>query len=165
MKKFMGKFRGKVENNIDPLRLGRIQVSVPAVLGDSTLSWAEPCLPYGGAGVGFFAIPPRGARVWVEFEDGNPDYPIWTGCFWTEAGDLPVPAPYTPEKKILKTDAGTITLNDSAQDSSITIETNKNPKLKIILNSQGIELTTGQGASIKLSGNKVSINGNALEVE
>lgn len=82
MKRYYGKYRGKVENNIDPMQLGRIQVSAPAVLGDGTLSWAMPCTPYAGSGVGFFAIPPVGANVWVEFEGGDPDYPIWAGCFW-----------------------------------------------------------------------------------
>lgn len=76
---FFGKYRGKVENNIDPMMMGRVQVSVPAVLGDGGLSWAMPCAPYAGSGVGFFAIPPTGANVWVEFEGGDPDYPIWSG--------------------------------------------------------------------------------------
>lgn len=76
MTKYYGKYRGKVENTIDPLMLGRIQVSAPAVLGDGTLSWAMPCTPYAGPGVGFFAIPPVGANVWVEFEAV-----IWTTPF------------------------------------------------------------------------------------
>lgn len=61
--KYFGKFRGKVENTIDPLMLARIQISVPAVLGQGSLSWAMPCVPYAGPGVGFFAIPPVGANI------------------------------------------------------------------------------------------------------
>ena len=34
MTQFFGKYRGKVENNVDPLQQGRVQVSVPAVLGE-----------------------------------------------------------------------------------------------------------------------------------
>jgi hypothetical protein len=63
-RQFFGKYRGSVANNIDPQMMGRIQVSVPAVLGEGSLSWAMPCAPYAGPGVGFFAIPPNGARVW-----------------------------------------------------------------------------------------------------
>jgi hypothetical protein len=78
----------------------------------------------------------------------------------------PPPPSGTDPKMLIKTKGGhSILLDDSPGQGGITIETGGNPKMKIILNSQGIELTTGQGASIKLSGNKVSINGNALEVE
>ena len=50
-----------------------------------------PCAPFAGSGVGFFALPPVGANVWVEFEGGDPDYPIWSGCFWG-AGEVPAHA-------------------------------------------------------------------------
>ena len=79
---YYGKYRGKVANPIDPLGLGRIQVEVPAVYGDGTLNWAMPCAPYAGPGVGFFVIPPKDANIWVEFEAGDIDSPIWSGCFW-----------------------------------------------------------------------------------
>ena len=64
------------------MQRGRVQVSVPAVLGDGQLSWAEACVPYAGDSVGLFVVPPVGANVWVEFEGGDPAYPILGGCFW-----------------------------------------------------------------------------------
>lgn len=85
---FFGKYRGKVEMNLDPLGVGRVQVSVADVMGDGSLAWAMPCLPGAGPGVGIFTIPPVGANVWVEFERGDPDYPIWSGGFW-DTGDTP----------------------------------------------------------------------------
>ncbi len=160
MKKFLGKFRGKVENNVDPMQLGRIQASVPAVLGEGKMSWAMPCVPYAGSGVGFFAIPPVGANVWVEFEGGDPDYPVWSGCFWG-SGEVPA-QPAIAEMKVLKTDTATITVNDIPGAGGITIETSTG--MKIIINAQGIEITNGQGGSIKLTGPQVSINSGALEV-
>ena len=160
MTEFFGKYRGKVENNVDSMQLGRIQVSVPAVLGEGRMSWAMPCVPYAGSGVGFFAIPPVGANVWVEFEGGNPDSPIWSGCFWGR-GEVPA-QPAVAEMKVLKTDVGTITINDLQGTGGITIETTTGMKMEIT--AQGIEITNGQGASIKLEGPKVSINGSALEV-
>jgi len=159
MSQFFGKYRGKVENNVDPRQMGRIQMTVPTVLGTNHLNWAMPCVPYAGPGVGFFAIPPVGANVWIEFENGDPDYPIWTGCFWEE-GDLPAD-PALAEKKVFKTDVGTITLDDTPGTGGIRIETTSN--MKIELKSQGIEISNGQ-ASIKIQGATVSINGNALEV-
>jgi len=160
MSQFFGKYRGKVENNIDPLQQGRIQVSVPAVLGDGRLSWAMPCVPYAGPGVGFFTIPPVGANVWVEFEGGEPDYPIWSGCFWG-TGEVPA-LPAVAEMKVLKTSTATITLNDLPGAGGITIETITG--MKIAITMMGIEINNGQGASIKLTGPQISLNDGALEV-
>lgn len=161
MSQFWGKYRGKVENNVDPNEKGRIQVSIPAVLGDSTLSWALPCVPYAGSGVGFFTIPPTGANVWVEFEGGNPDYPIWSGCFWGDNDSVPA-SPALAQKKVLKTDSCTLTLDDTPGAGGVTIETSNG--MKIVMNAQGIEINDGQGGSIKLNGPKVAINDSALEV-
>lgn len=157
---FFGKYRGKVENNLDPMDMGRLQVSVPAVLGDGKLSWAMPCVPYAGPGIGLFLIPPVGANIWVEFEGGDPDYPIWTGCFWATR-EIPA-KPAMADIKILKTDSGMITINDLPGVEGITIETTAG--MKIDIDTTGIEITNGQGGSIKLTGPKVSINDDALEV-
>ena len=160
MSTFYGKYRGKVENNVDPQQQGRIQVSVPAVLGEGTLSWAMPSAPYGGPQVGLFTIPPTGANVWVEFEGGDPNYPIWSGCFWG-IGEGPDPLALA-QKKILKTDTATITVDDTPGAGGIKIETATGMKIEV--NSMGIEINNGQGASIKLSGPQISLNDGALEV-
>jgi uncharacterized protein involved in type VI secretion and phage assembly len=161
MKQFFGKYRGKVENNIDPMKQGRIQVSVPAVLGDGRLSWAMPCAPYAGGGAGFFAVPPVGANVWVEFEGGDTDYPILSGCFWG-TGEALTLSGIADEKKVLKTSTAAITLDDTPGAGGVKIETLTGMKIEI--SAAGIEISNGQGASIKLEGPQVSINGNALEV-
>jgi len=157
---FFGKYRGKVENNIDPQMMGRVQVSVPAVLGEGSLSWAMPCAPFAGPGVGFFTIPPNGANVWVEFEAGNPDYPIWSGGFWG-LGEAPA-VPALAEIKVLKTDTATITVNDLPGIGGITIETTLGAKIAI--SATGIEINNGMGGSLILQGPQVSINNGALEV-
>lgn len=157
---YYGKYRGKVEDNSDPKKLGRVQVSAPAVLGPGGRGWAMPCLPYAGKGVGLFAIPPVGTNVWVEFEGGDPDYPILAGCFWGD-GELP-PAAASPDVKVFKTAEGSIVLDDSSGKASITIETKAG--MKIVIDSNGIELDDAKNGNVKLSGPKVSINGSALEV-
>jgi uncharacterized protein involved in type VI secretion and phage assembly len=164
MTEFYGKYRGKIEGNVDPLQQGRVQVSVPAVLGDGRMSWATPCAPYAGSQVGLFTIPPVGANVWVEFEAGNPDYPIWSGCFWG-AGEVPA-SPAIADKKVFKTGSVTFELSDVAGGGGLTIEVAPpavTSQLKIVLNSSGIELTNG-GSTIKLSAASVSVNNGALEV-
>lgn len=163
--KFYGKYRGIVTSNQDEKKLGRLQVKVSDILGKEISGWATPAVPYAGKNVGLYLIPPEHANVWIEFEQGNSKYPIWTGCFWAE-GESPVPSDVSKEDaaslKILKTDVATVTLDNRPNSSSITIETTKG--MKIVINSQEIEINNGQNATVKLNGNTVSINGNALEV-
>ncbi len=164
MNQFFGKYRGKVENNIDPMQMGRVQVSCPAVLGESTLSWAMPSVPYAGPGVGFFAIPPNSANIWVEFEGGNTDYPIWSGCFWGPAEAPAMPA--LAEMKVFKTDGTTLTINDLPGVGGYTIETGPPATatpMKMVFDSSGIEISCG-GAKIKMTLISVSVNDGALEV-
>jgi hypothetical protein len=164
--KFYGKYRGKVENNIDPFRQGRLQVSCPAVLGEGSLSWAMPCVPFASSGKGFFALPPIGANLWVEFEGGDTDYPIWSGCFWGNQ-EAPVTDPVTaPFIKVIKMDAVTLTLSDVPGIGGFTLEVNPPAvatPLKMVFNAQGIELSNG-AASVKLTPASVSVNNGALEV-
>jgi uncharacterized protein involved in type VI secretion and phage assembly len=157
---FYGKYRGKVEANSDPMKLGRLQVSCPAVLGDGKSSWALPCTPYAGKGVGFWAIPPKGANIWVEFEAGDPDYPIWSGCFWGQ--DEAPSKPGTADVKVWKTDGVTLTLDDTQGSVAFTLEL-KSPALKMTFDSKGIELKNGS-STVKLTTSSVSVNDGALEV-
>ena len=91
-KKFYGKYRGTVMNNIDPMQIGRIQAIVPDVLGPIPTSFAMPCFPITGKQMGTFMLPQIGSGVWIEFEQGNPDYPIWTGGYWGLPAELPLAA-------------------------------------------------------------------------
>lgn len=162
--RFFGKYRGKVSNNLDPMQLGRIQVTVPEVLGDGRMSWALPCVPFAGSGVGFFALPPVGANVWVEFEGGDPDFPIWAGCFW-DVGQVPA-KPAVPQMTVLKTQAITLQLSDVPGGGGLTLEV-KPPAVAIPLrmkfSSAGIEIRNGKN-SIKLTAASVNVNDGALEV-
>lgn len=156
---FYGKFRGVVSDNGDPNNLGRIRAKVPDVLGDEESGWAMPAVPYAGNSVGLFLIPPTNALVWIEFEHGDPDYPIWSGCFWAD-NEVPV-SPASADKKVLKTGAGTITLDDTQGSTSITIETTNSLKLK--MDQQGIEISNGS-QKIMISSSSVSVDDGALEV-
>jgi uncharacterized protein involved in type VI secretion and phage assembly len=158
--KFFGKYRGVVTDNRDPLMLGRIKARVQDVFGSNDSGWALPCTPYAGNGVGLFLVPPVDAYVWMEFEHGDPDYPVWAGCFWAQ-GEVPAAAGMA-EKKMVKTDSCTITLDDTPGAGGITIETSLG--MKIAISVTGIEIDNGQGAKVTMTGPKVSINDTALEV-
>ena len=161
---FYGKYRGTVVDNIDVTQCGRVRVKVPAVFGDGELNWALPCSPYAGPGVGFFAVPPVGANVWVEFEGGNPDFPIVSGGFW-DVGRGPLDfAP--PTTKLLKTDGVSIKLDDLPGAGGLTIEVSPpvvTTPLTLVFDVSGITLKNGV-ASIKLSPADVSVNDGALKV-
>jgi uncharacterized protein involved in type VI secretion and phage assembly len=164
MNRFYGKYRGVVTSNTDPMMMGRIRAKVPDVLGDTESGWALPCFPVGGNGMGFFAVPSSGAGVWIEFEQGDPDYPIWSGCWSGSMADLPKEVlPALGKAIVLKTEGGNkIVLDDTPGIGGITIETATGQKIK--LSMMGIEIDNGLGGTIKLTGPQVSINSGALEV-
>jgi hypothetical protein len=121
--RFYGKYRGIVADNQDPLQIGRLQAFVPEVLQDVTSGWALPCAPYAGTGSGFYAVPPIGAGVWIEFEAGDTSRPIWSGAWWATA-EVPMDeksTPSTPTRKILRSDFGLIVaLDDAAQTITLS---------------------------------------------
>lgn len=159
--RYFGLYRGQVKNNVDPLLLGRLQVAVPSVPGASQLSWAMPCVGYGGSDVGFFALPPVGANVWVQFEEGNSSDPVWMGLFW-DSTTRPPASPPVELMKVFKTSGITITITDTPGAAMFEIKTDMGAKIG--LGPAGIEIDNGMGASIKLQGPQTSVNGGALEV-
>jgi len=118
-KRHYGKYRGLVIENIDPLQIGRILAQVPDVLGLIPSSWALPCVPAAGLQSGVFVVPGIGSQVWIEFEQGDPDYPIWTGGFWGLVADVPalaiVPPAIPPGQNFVMQTPGqtTLVLSDS----------------------------------------------------
>ena len=115
-KKYFGKYRGMVINNVDPLQIGRLLVQVPDVLGPIPSSWAMPCLPFTGKQMGMWCLPQIGTGVWVEFEQGDPDHPIWSGCWYGIAAEVPVLAlaapPGVPNVVLQTTAQNTLMLSD-----------------------------------------------------
>ena len=166
---YYGKYRGTVINNLDPENRGRIQAMVPDVQGIIPSTWAMPCLPAAGKGSGSFFVPEIGSGVWIEFEQGDPDYPIWTGCFWGLMAELPemgiASPPPTPNMVFQTTGRNSITVF-GAPGGGITIcagpiASPTSPR--IMVTQAGIVITNGQ-ASITLAGPSVTINNGALVV-
>ena len=165
--RFYGKYRGMVLNNIDPLQRGRLQVQVPDVAGLTPVTWAMPCAPVAGIQNGMFAPPMIGSGVWVEFEQGDPEKPIWVGCFWGSAAEVPALAQATPPG------VQAITLQTTLQNG-LTVSDLPGPTggimLKsatgatLIVNDTGIYIQNGKGASLTLVGPTVTVNNGALTV-
>jgi hypothetical protein len=149
-KRYFGKYRGIVDSISDPLGLGRIQARVPNITGDSAGGW------------GFFALPPVGSGVWIEFEQGDIDHPIWSGCYFLKADDLPSVLTHKSGQQVaLATPGGlSIVLDDNKKSITLTTPAGQ----KIVISDNEIEIAAGPIANVKLANGKTAINGTALEV-
>ena len=180
-RRFYGKYRGFVKNNQDPKHLGRLTLQVPSVLGDEVTGWAMPCVPYGGQdNQGFLCIPDVGAGVWVEFEEGDLEFPIWVGTFWSAPeGHSEIPAPNEPDgkegkneangkggkneskpptRKIIKTQKGhTIQFEDADGKEMVTIVQRINQNLCNVITLKNDGITISSAGDLKITGQNVTI--------
>ncbi|MEZ4559175.1 MAG: phage baseplate assembly protein V [Caldilineaceae bacterium] len=164
---YYGKYRGTVVNNVDPMKLGRIQAMVPDVSGFSPTSWAMPCVPLAGIQSGFYTVPVIGSGVWIEFEQGNPDYPIWAGCFWGTAAEIPALAQLVPPAVpgiALQTPLQNGILISDVPGPTGGIMLKCATGAMILVNDVGITISNGKGATIVMAGPAVTINNGALAV-
>jgi hypothetical protein len=171
MKRYYGKYRSTVINNIDPEQRGRIMAMVPDVLGLTPSSWAMPCVPIAGKQSGVFVVPQIGAGVWIEFEQGDPDYPIWVGGFWGIAAEVPAlalappPIPLGQNIVVQTTGQNMLLLSDSAPTPATGgIVLKSTTGAMIVVNDSGIYISNGKGAMITMVGPTVTINNGALVV-
>ncbi len=165
--KFYGKYRGMVVSGLDPEGRGRIQVQVADVLGMGVSTWAMPCLPFAGMQMGMYIVPPPNAGVWVEFEKGDPDYPIWTGFWWGSRAEVPITAQTAPP-------ALPLVLLETALKNGFVISDTPVPAVpplpmglpagRIILRS-GTSYIRIDAAGISIFGPKVTINSSAGPVD
>jgi hypothetical protein len=91
-----GKYRGIAQNIDDPENLGRIMAKVPEVYGEMDSPWAMPCISFADIIQGSLTLPKIGDGVWIEFEAGDIDLPIWTGCWLIQKvlqNEIPEPRP------------------------------------------------------------------------
>lgn len=147
-RRYYGKYRGTVANNQDPDRRGRLQLKVPALLGNEITRWALPCLPFGGAtDVGTYFVPERDARVWVEFEQGDISYPVWTGTYWTGGDNPPADLPF---KRTLATPTGHILeFDDTPGVETVSLIHGGAGNPSVVLDSQGgVTINDANGAKL-----------------
>lgn len=169
--RYHGKYRGLVVDNADPEQLGRIRVKVPSVFGDEVVTgWATPCVPFGGQpGQGLFTVPDRDAGVWVEFEEGDLEFPVWVGTFWSKpGGTTEVPkvrdregaegaVSDPPTRRILATTRGhTIQIEDAENADMVLIHEAIN-KHTVVLDRTGITISDGRGHTISTTETGITI--------
>lgn len=165
--KYYGIYRGTVVNNIDPMQLGRISAIVPDVGSVIPSTWATPCVPLAGKQMGTFMVPQIGAGVWIQYEAGDPDRPVWTGGWWGIAAEVPVLAlagvPGNPNIVLQSTLQNTVVISDLPGPTG-GIMLKSTTGATIIVNDTGIYIQNGKGASLIMVGPTVTINNGALVV-
>lgn len=164
---YYGKYKGTVLNNIDPQQMGRLLVQVPGVSGLGPASWAMPCVPLAGIQMGVYVVPLIGAGVWVEFEAGDINHPIWSGGYWASAAEVPALAlaglPVSPNIVLQTSLQNTMMISDVPGPTG-GIMLKSTTGASIIVNDTGIYIQNGKGASIIMVGPQVNINAGALMI-
>lgn len=158
---YFGKYRGTVSS------LGQdadgvpfcLKAKIPAVFGDGGESgWARPCVPFAGPGHGFVFIPEVGDTVWIEFEAGRLDAPIWTGFAWR--ADQTPPSPGAEKVRLIATTKGhRISLDEDGDEIAIIHPGGA----KISITASGIALTLGS-CSLKISTTEINLNNGMVKV-
>jgi len=164
---YFGKYRGTVINNVDPMQQGRLMVQVADVSNVIPSTWAMPALPFAGIQSGMFAIPAIGATVWVEFEQGDSNYPVWSGGFWGSAADVPALALAGPpgvQSIVIQSVLQNMLMISDVPGPTGGIVLKSSTGAMIAINATGITISNGQGATIVLTGPTITMNAGALVV-
>ncbi len=165
--RYYGLYRGTVVNNVDPMMLGRLMVTVPDVGSAIPSTWAMPCVPMAGKQMGAFVVPQIGSGVWVQYEGGDPDYPVWTGGWWGNPAEVPTLAlagvPGDPNIVLQSSLQNALVISDLPGPTG-GIMLKSTTGATIIVNDTGIYIQNGKGASLTMVGPSVTINEGALVV-
>jgi uncharacterized protein involved in type VI secretion and phage assembly len=149
--KYFAKYTGVVADNRDAERLGRIEVRVPAIFAAAVVT-ARAALPFG-----YYFVPEVGAKVWIEFEGGDPGLPLWTGLQYV-AGEWPTEGRTAPphQRVIKSARSHFIIFSDDSGTERLEIRSNA----RIVISSLGsIEI---RATSLTLNGRPVAPSPSAI---
>jgi hypothetical protein len=168
---YYGIYRGAVVNNFDPESRGRIMARVTDVTGIFTTSWAEPVVPFAGPNAGHLSIPPVNAGVWIQFENGDPDKPVWLGGLWGSSIESPLMArsilttgPAGAASLIQTMDVNFICVADKGMFALLPtggILITAAPGTSIMMDKTGVRITA---PTVTINGATVTFNGGALVI-
>jgi len=154
---YFGKYRGIVTDVDDPQDMCRIRATVPAVLGDQACGWAMPAMPFAGNGHGMVLLPAVGSGVWIEFEAGRLDNPIWSGA-WFASGQRPQPE--GPKVRVIVSENGHQIVLDDDRDEVIVAH-GKGPQITV--SASEIVLTVG-ACELRINASEISLNKGLIKV-
>lgn len=159
--RFLGKYRGRVVDNADPRRIARVRAEVPDVLGREWSTWALPCLPFTGEGFGHFNVPAVGAGVWIEFEQGDPSHPIWSGTWFGDADELPPDARAAQETDpptqpvVIQTRSGNRLVISDTAGGGVLLQAGA---AFVRIDGGGVRIEDGNGGLVSIANGVVTVN-------
>ena len=153
---FYGKYRGIVTDVDDPENLCRIRARVDSVLDGEETGWAMPAAPFAGDGHGFVMLPAVGSGVWIEFEAGNLDLPIWSGGWWASGQR---PDPQGAKQRVIVSEACNQFIFDDANE--VKIVHSGGPEVTI--SDSEIVMKVG-GCELKIGTSDISLNNGLIKV-
>ena len=154
---YFGKYRGIVTDVDDPSNQLRIRATVPAVLGEHPCGWAMPAAPFAGDGHGMVMLPKVGSGVWIEFEAGRLDNPIWSGAWWA-SGERP--NPQGAGVRIIVSEKGhKLILDDEADE--VKLVHGSGPEIKLTANE--IVIVCG-ACEIRIGSDNISLNSGQIKI-
>jgi len=154
---YFGKYRGIVTDVDDPSNQCRIKATVTSVLGEATSGWALPAAPFAGDQHGMVMLPKVGSGVWIEFEAGQLDHPIWSGAWWA-AGQRPEPQG-NGIRVIVSEHGHRVILDDEGDEVKLVHAGGP----EITMTATEIVLTCG-ACEIKISNQSISLNNGMIKV-
>jgi len=167
--KYYGLYRATVVNNIDPLQMGRIQVIVLDAGGFTPSSFANPCVPFTGKQAGIFCMPQIGSGVWIQFENGDPDQPVWMGGWFGSVGEVPALAlagnPISPSIVMQSGLQNTLMISDMAGPTGGFLLKTTLGAFISINDTTGITLFDGATGQITMLKGLITINQGALTIK
>jgi len=167
--KYYGLYRASVVNNIDPMQMGRIQVIVLDAGGFTPSSFAKPCVPFTGKQAGIFCLPQIGSGVWVQFENGDPDQPVWMGGWFGSVAEVPALAltgnPVSPSIVLQSGLQNTLLISDMAGPTGGFLLKTTLGAFISVNDTTGITLSDGKGGMITMIGGVITINQGALLIK
>ncbi len=172
--KMTGVFVGKVVTNIDPLQLGRIQVSLPHLSDLNMSPWARIATMMAGTNEGSYFLPDVGDEVLVSFEKGDINTPVIVGGLWNGLARPPEFNQGLNAKKMIQTKTGMkLMFDETPGQESVSLETLTGSTVNLS-DTEGITIQDAANNSIKISPQgiaidspttiKLSVGGNAIEI-
>lgn len=147
--RYYGKYRATVTDNTDGEHRGLLRVEVPDVFGAGVEVTAEACLPYGQ-----YFVPPKGSVIYVEFEAGDPERPLWVAVAITAAHPTKVTS-----DNVLLTATGEAMISMGA-DGGVLLSSPAGSYLHLDAANESATLAEGHGNFVSMGEGGVSIVNN-----
>jgi uncharacterized protein involved in type VI secretion and phage assembly len=171
--RYHGKYAGVVTDNGPPSsgsHRGQVSADVPGILEETSDGSSNQPLKVLAAPAfppGFFFVPEVGDTIWVEFVNGDINYPIWTGV-WYAADAAPKTADDqapTQDQKVIRTKAGFVLEFDDTSGGEKLVVKDKTNSTTITLDSNGVAIVADKGVTITCGQCSLSLSSSQIQLK